>query len=65
MLNFVQVGVFDPYSDDPRFAVKKVVMCGYTAVFVAAGTAGQVIVYELNEKEEEVTVPVSNTSVVD
>lgn len=37
-----QVGCFDPYSDDPRLGVQKVVLCKYTAQMVVAGTAGQV-----------------------
>jgi hypothetical protein len=36
------VGCFDPYSDDPRLGVQKVVLCKYTAQMVVAGTAGQV-----------------------
>lgn len=38
----LQVGCFDPYSDDPRLGVQKVVLCKYTARMVVAGTAGQV-----------------------
>lgn len=38
----LQVGCFDPYSDDPRLGVQKVVLCKYTAQMVVAGTAGQV-----------------------
>lgn len=37
-----QVGCFDPYSDDPRLGVQKIVLCKYTAKMVVAGTAGQV-----------------------
>ena len=39
---FRKVGSFDPYSDDPRLAVKKVLFCGDTGVLVIGGTAGQV-----------------------
>lgn len=38
----LQVGCFDPYSDDPRLGVQKVALCKYTAQMVVAGTAGQV-----------------------
>lgn len=38
----LQVGCFDPYSDDPRLGVQKIVLCKYTAKMVVAGTAGQV-----------------------
>ncbi|XP_012284350.1 lethal(2) giant larvae protein homolog 1 isoform X2 [Orussus abietinus] len=40
---FRKVGTFDPYSDDPRLAVKKVLLCPISATLVIAGTAGHVI----------------------
>jgi lethal(2) giant larvae protein len=54
----LQVGTFDPYSDDPRLAVKKVALCPVSGTLVVAGTAGSVIVARMNsdsvEKEVEV-----------
>ena len=44
---FKKVGQFDPYSDDPRLAVKKVFFCGSTGKLVIGGTAGQVIICDL------------------
>ena len=44
---FRKVGHFDPYSDDPRLAVKKVAFCSKTGSLVVGGTAGQVLVLEL------------------
>nr|CAH7767704.1 unnamed protein product [Callosobruchus chinensis] len=41
---FRKVGIFDPYSDDPRFAIKKVVLCPLSGTLVVAGTAGQVVI---------------------
>ncbi|XP_066246031.1 lethal(2) giant larvae protein homolog 1 isoform X2 [Euwallacea similis] len=41
---FRKTGVFDPYSDDPRLAIKRVAMCALSGTLVVAGTAGQVIV---------------------
>lgn len=40
---FRSVGSFDPYSDDPRLAVKKVLLCPLSSSLVTAGTAGHVI----------------------
>ena len=54
---FRKVGHFDPYSDDPRFAVKKVSFCGESGRLVVGGTAGQVLVYEIAEEAAEKTVP--------
>lgn len=41
---FRKVGTFDPYSDDPRLAVKKISFCAKTGVLVIGGTAGQLVV---------------------
>ncbi len=46
---FRKVGHYDPYSDDPRLAVKKVALCGRSGRLVVGGTAGQVIVFELSD----------------
>ncbi|XP_058062000.1 lethal(2) giant larvae protein isoform X1 [Anopheles bellator] len=40
---FRKAGQFDPYSDDPRLAVKKVQLCSQTGTLVIAGTAGNVV----------------------
>lgn len=41
---FRKAGQFDPYSDDPRLAVKKVSLCAKTGIVAIAGTAGHVVV---------------------
>ncbi|KAL1494212.1 hypothetical protein ABEB36_009844 [Hypothenemus hampei] len=41
---FRKTGVFDPYSDDPRLAIKRVTMCALSGTLIVAGTAGQVII---------------------
>ncbi|XP_001654112.2 protein lethal(2) giant larvae [Aedes aegypti] len=41
---FRKAGQFDPYSDDPRLAVKKVQLCPITGTLVVAGTAGNVVI---------------------
>lgn len=38
----VQVGCFDPYSDDPRLGIQKIHLCKYSGYLTVAGTAGQV-----------------------
>ena len=40
---FRKVGTFDPYSDDPRLAVKKILLCPFSSTLVIAGTAGHLI----------------------
>jgi hypothetical protein len=63
----LQVGTFDPYSDDPRLAVKKVALCPMSGTLVVAGTAGSVIVSRINsdsvEKEVKVLAHLGNLHV--
>lgn len=53
-----QVGFFDPYSDDPRLAVKKLALCPVSGVLVVAGTAGHIIIAELKDEAKEEEIPV-------
>ncbi|XP_048869300.1 LLGL scribble cell polarity complex component 2 isoform X2 [Brienomyrus brachyistius] len=56
---FRKVGCFDPYSDDPRLGIQKIHLCKYSGYLAVAGTAGQVLVLELNDEALEQTVEVS------
>lgn len=47
---FRKVGNFDPYSDDPKLAIRKVCFCSKTGTLAVGGTAGQVLVYKLPGK---------------
>ncbi|XP_015589197.1 lethal(2) giant larvae protein homolog 1 isoform X2 [Cephus cinctus] len=47
---FRKVGTFDPYSDDPRLAVKKVLLCPLSSILVVAGTAGHVITASISSE---------------
>lgn len=40
---FRKAGLFDPYSDDPRLAVKKVAFCQKLGQLIVAGTAGNIV----------------------
>ncbi|XP_028572708.2 LLGL scribble cell polarity complex component 2 isoform X1 [Podarcis muralis] len=51
-----KVGSFDPYSDDPRLGIQKIFLCKYSSYLAVAGTAGQVLVMELNDEEAEQVV---------
>lgn len=52
------MGVFDPYSDDPRLAVKKLGLCPVTGLLAVAGTAGQVVVAEFSDSQTDKEIPV-------
>jgi lethal(2) giant larvae protein len=54
---FRKVGTFDPYSDDPRFAIRKILLCIFSGTLIIAGTAGQVIVFEF--KAESIEKPLT------
>ncbi|KAJ6660315.1 hypothetical protein lerEdw1_017738, partial [Lerista edwardsae] len=51
-----KVGSFDPYSDDPRLGIQKIFLCKYSGYLTIAGTAGQILVMELNDEEAEQVV---------
>ncbi|XP_053197208.1 LLGL scribble cell polarity complex component 2 isoform X3 [Scomber japonicus] len=53
---FRKVGCFDPYSDDPRLGIQKIHLCKYSGYLIVAGTAGQILVLELNDEAAEQTV---------
>ncbi|XP_041473429.1 LLGL scribble cell polarity complex component 2-like isoform X4 [Lytechinus variegatus] len=50
---FRKVGNFDPFSDDPRLGIQKVVLCPQSGTLVSGGTAGQVVVMKMGDDEEE------------
>ena len=54
----LQVGFFDPYSDDPRLAVKKLALCPVSGILVVAGTAGHIVIAELKDEAKEEEIPV-------
>lgn len=45
---FRKSGLFDPYSDDPRLAVKKIALCPKTGKLIVGGTAGQIIIADFD-----------------
>lgn len=61
---FRKVGTFDPYSDDPRLAVKKVSLCPLSGTLVVAGTAGSVIVASMNSDSVEKEIKVTTMNIV-
>lgn len=58
------MGTFDPYSDDPRLGIQKIVMCPLTDTLVVAGTAGQVVVMQFERDEQEQEVKVTEVNIV-
>nr|XP_045599883.1 lethal(2) giant larvae protein homolog 1-like isoform X2 [Procambarus clarkii] len=61
---FRKAGLFDPYSDDPRLGVKKMVMCPYTGTLIVAGTAGQVLIHNLEAQDKECSPQCVNVNLV-
>ncbi len=52
---FRKVGTFDPYSDDPKLGIQKLYLCPQKEILVIAGTAGQVLIMQINEKPRDLT----------
>lgn len=53
---FKKVGNYSPYSDDPRFAVTKIILSPKSKTLTAAGNGGQVLIFDLCEEETSVEV---------
>ncbi|XP_046389547.1 lethal(2) giant larvae protein homolog 1 isoform X2 [Ischnura elegans] len=49
---FRKVGTFDPYSDDPRLAVKKICLCPQSGILAVAGTAGHIVVARIGSEPQ-------------
>lgn len=61
---FRKAGFFDPFSDDPRLAVKKIAMCPKTGQIIIAGTAGHIVVAGLEHKIGEGPLKVTTMNLV-
>ncbi|XP_034830505.1 lethal(2) giant larvae protein homolog 1 isoform X3 [Maniola hyperantus] len=44
---FRRIGTFDPYSDDPRLAVKRVLLCPLSGMLTIGGAAGHIVIASL------------------
>ncbi|XP_061377148.1 lethal(2) giant larvae protein homolog 1 isoform X1 [Danaus plexippus] len=58
---FRRVGTFDPYSDDPRLAVKRVLLCPLSGMLTIGGAAGHIVIASL--KSTPSTAEVKSVSV--
>ncbi|XP_011873391.1 PREDICTED: lethal(2) giant larvae protein homolog 1 isoform X2 [Vollenhovia emeryi] len=61
---FKKVGIFDPYSDDPRLAVKKVLLCPLSSTLVIAGTAGHIITAIISSEPTNKEIKVVTMNIV-
>lgn len=55
---FKKVGNYCPYSDDPRFAVTKIIFSSGSKTLTVAGNGGQVLIFDLSEEETSVEAQV-------
>ncbi|XP_071953547.1 lethal(2) giant larvae protein homolog 1-like isoform X2 [Antedon mediterranea] len=61
---FRKIGVFDPYSDDPRLGIQKMNLCSLSGTLVIAGTAGQVIHMKIATEEKTATIETCKVQIV-
>ncbi|XP_031632290.1 protein lethal(2) giant larvae [Contarinia nasturtii] len=61
---FRKSGLFDPYSDDPRLAVKRIAFCQKSGQLIVAGTAGNIVCANLNCKTQEGPLRVTTMNLV-
>lgn len=50
--------MFDPYTDDPRLGIQRIFLCPVSDILVVAGTAGQVIVLQMEREQRELDIKV-------
>ncbi|KAL0279473.1 UNVERIFIED_CONTAM: hypothetical protein PYX00_001022 [Menopon gallinae] len=60
---FKKIGTFDPYSDDPRLAVRRVWLCPESGTLIVAGAAGHVIVVTVGSDTES-QIPIRTMNIV-
>lgn len=61
---FRKAGLFDPYSDDPRLAVKKIMLCPHTGKLAVAGTAGHIVIASFDHFIQEGPLKVTTMNLV-
>ncbi|XP_013199710.1 lethal(2) giant larvae protein homolog 1 isoform X2 [Amyelois transitella] len=62
---FRRVGTFDPYSDDPRLAIKRIILCPLSGMLTIGGAAGHIVIASLKTSpntNEVKSVPVNIVS---
>lgn len=62
---FRKVGQFDPYSDDPRLAIRKLTFCTEKGLLAVGGTAGQLILFDFKSNPEEYQVKLTEVKLLD
>lgn len=55
---FKKVGNYDPFTDDPRFAIQKVLLCANSKTLVVAGNGGQVLMFGISDDDSSVELQV-------
>ena len=62
---FRKVGIYDPYSDDPRLAISRIDMCARSGTILIGGTAGQCAVFILSATAGDHSVPSKTIDLLD
>ncbi|CAK1595865.1 unnamed protein product [Parnassius mnemosyne] len=61
---FKRVGTFDPYSDDPRLAVKRVILCPLSGMLTIGGAAGHIVIASLKTSPSTAEVKSMSVNIV-
>ncbi|XP_072932199.1 lethal(2) giant larvae protein homolog 1 isoform X2 [Epargyreus clarus] len=61
---FRRVGSFDPYSDDPRLGVKRVILCPLSGMLTIGGAAGHIVIASLKTTSNTAEVKSISVNIV-
>ncbi|KAM3964532.1 LLGL domain-containing protein l(2)gl isoform 4-T4 [Aphomia sociella] len=61
---FRRVGTFDPYSDDPRLAIKRVILCPLSGMLTIGGAAGHIVIATLKTSANTAEVKSMSVNIV-
>ncbi|XP_052759396.1 lethal(2) giant larvae protein homolog 1 isoform X2 [Galleria mellonella] len=61
---FRRVGTFDPYSDDPRLAIKRVILCPLSGMLTIGGAAGHIVIATLKNASSTAEVKTMSANIV-
>ncbi|KAI3387080.1 hypothetical protein SNEBB_003512 [Seison nebaliae] len=55
--NFHSIGIYDPYADDARLTIQRIIFCQRSGFLIVGGASGQIISFDLNYIRKSIKIP--------